>query len=918
MAEPLRQLDIRILGPLEVRAGERLLPLTAAKQKTILALLALHRGEVVSVDALLEALWGERPPVSAQTALQGYVSQLRRLLESGEAGGAALLVTRAPGYLLDVDQEVDLARFERLTASGRDALVRDDASGAARLLGEALELWRGSPLAEFAYDGWARNEIARLEELRLAALEDRLEADLATGRHGELVAELEALVAEQPLRERLHGHLILALYRAGRQADALEAYQRARAVLVDELGLDPGPELQELHRLILNQDDTLAAPERASRAPIVHLPTPLTPLLGRERELAEASARLSTPGVRLLTITGPGGIGKTRVAVELARRAADEHQDGVWFVDLSALRDPALVLPSIQQSIGADGNLASTLARKRTLLVLDNLEQVLDVAPELGALLGACPELRILATSREPLHLSGENEYPLPPLPEDEATALFLERARAIEADFAANGEVAEICRRLDGLPLAIELAAARVKLLSPPQLLSRLEQRLPLLTIGSRDLPDRQRTLRTTVEWSHDLLTDAEKQLFANLAVFSGGWSLEAAEQICNAQLDTLQALVDKNLIRAHGERFTMLETIREYSVEKLEEHGEATEARRRHIDYFIGRASEAAPGLRSHAEHVVLKEIAVDHDNFRAALAHALATNAIESMLRLAGALLEFWWIHGHFDEGRRWIEQGLATGDAVPPDVRARALDGASYFAYLQGDQDRAVECASESLRIWRAVGDLHGVTRALNELACAVEEQGHYRQASALYDEALEIARELRDSHGAIIMASNLAGVELLQRNYAHAEELLEEALQQANEHGYRVPYTVTQIQRAFLSLDRGLDERAHDDFMEALMASWAVEFIDGVSDCLGGLAAILTAKGDTTRAVRLIGAAQAFRKPSRIVPRKFVRDIELRVSAESRDRVGERAYAELIAEGRALSLDDAVGLLLERS
>src|SRR2546425_2907919 len=480
-------MEYRVLGPLEVRDGERSLPLAGAKQRALLALLLVKANHVVSRERLIDELWGEQPPETAVQSLQVYVSRLRKLLPPDT------LVTRPPGYLLEVaSDELDLQRFERLLADGHEALAQGDPERASAVLHEALALWRGPALAEFAFEPFAQAEIGRLEDLRLAAVEERIEADLALGRHADLIGELEALIAENPHRERLRGELMLALYRSGRQAEALEAYQAARRALVEELGIDPGSALEQLQRQILNQDPALALEPRPPVLKQTNLPVAPNALIGRERELAEAAALLRRADVRLLTLVGPGGTGKTRQALQLAADAVEEFDHGVFWVSLATVHDPALVEPTIAQTVGAKDGLAEKLAGKRALLLLDNFEHVAEAALALASLLADAPDVKLLVTSREPLHLAGEREFPVPPLREPEAVALFVERAYTAEPDDVS----ADICRRLDCLPLAVELAAARTKVLTPPALLARLERPLPLLTGGPPDAPQPQRTL--------------------------------------------------------------------------------------------------------------------------------------------------------------------------------------------------------------------------------------------------------------------------------------------------------------------------------------------------------------------------------------------------------------------------------------
>ena len=733
-------MEFAILGPLEVRDGPAPVRVPGAKERALLADLLVNAGRVVPADRLVEDLWGDDPPGNPANTLQGRVSALRRAL--GPAGGA--LVTRPPGYLLEAGPEqVDAGRFERLVAEAT-AAAAGEGPRAARQLEEALGLWRGPALAEFADQPWAQAEAARLEELRLAATEALVELRLAAGGHAGLVGELEGLVAAHPTRERLRGQLMVALYRSGRQADALGAYQQAREVLAEELGIDPSPELQRLHHQILLQDPALeaAVPDRA--LPRHNLPERLTSLVGREGELREVAKLVEEH--RLVTVTGPGGAGKTSLAVALAERLAAGYPDGVWLVELAALREPALLGEAVAAVLGLDEaggtgtpppsraeRLASFVPDKAMLLVLDNCEHLVEACAGLARrLLEAGPRLRVLATSREVLGVPGEVVWPIPPLavpaaaddtdagpaedarqataPEAlagfDAVRLFVERAASADPGFVLDAAsapvVAELCRRLDGLPLAIELAAARTRALPPAELAARLEDRFRLLAGGARALDPRQQTLRATVDWSWDLLEERDRRLLRRLSVFSGGWTVAAAEAVCGGDgleaaevLDGLFRLVDRSLIvrgttpavpltppvvAAGGDpaRFTMLETLRAYGAERLAEAGESGTLAARHTAWCLELAEQAAAHRTARPW---LRRVAADYDNLRAALDRTVAGRDVETALRLAAALAWFWWTT-HTIEGRQRMAGVLALADGQPPTPHlARALQASA---------------------------------------------------------------------------------------------------------------------------------------------------------------------------------------------------------------------------------------------
>jgi len=907
-----RRFEFRLLGPLEVASDGAVLPVGGPRQRALLGFLLLHPNENVKRDRLIDALWGDEPPERAQNALQVAVHGLRKLLgpERIETVGDAYRVRVEPG-------ELDLARF-------RELLERSP--------GAALALWRGPALSGI-YAPFATAEAARLEELRLAAIEGRIEAELASGEHELLVPELEALIAEHPFRERLRGQLMLALYRTGRQAEALDAYQEARRVLVNELGIEPMRELQELERAILRQDPDIDPPSPAPALKGVGLPAPPSPLVGRRLELAAVEAILRTPDVRLLTLTGIGGTGKTRVALAVAEELSGEYADGAHFVDLAPLAVPELVPAAIARALGVseasgqrlEDTLAETLRDREALLVTDNFEHVLAAAPAVGELLAAAPAVKVLATSRAPLRLAAEHEYPILPLElptqiersepdalvQNEAVALFVVRARSRRPDFEVTQEnaeaVAAICAAVDGLPLALELAAARMKLLSPEGLLERLHDRLDTLIARARDVPERQRTLRATIDWSYDLVSAEERSLFAQLSVFAGDFSIEAVDGICGVHMSTLEHLLDSSLVQpAADERFRMLETVRQRAAERLEEAGETEAVRRRHLEFFVELAEELRPSLRGTGAETTLVLVERDHDNFRAALGFARDRGLVELQLRLARAVHRLWYTRGYLSEGREWLEEALNADGPQPPQFRAPALTAAAAIAWRQGDLDAAEAYAAEGLEIFRQLGDEQELVGPLSILGVVAMSRDDFERALPLAEEMGVLARKVGDAYGLGMSLNNQAYVAWMAGDLERAEALWDECLTVAREADSSEVKAMAVSGLGDVALARGAPERALQRFREALAIYDELVAPELLADNCVCLAAVAKAEGEYERAARLLGAAASLRHASGAAeqPEGSVLTYLNEVTAAARAELGEEAFAEAFANGRA--------------
>jgi predicted ATPase/DNA-binding SARP family transcriptional activator len=772
--------EVRLLGPLEVVVDGEVHRLPGAGERGLLALLALQAGRVAPADRLVDALWGEELPANPANALQLRVSKLRRAL-AAMGGPAEAVVTRPPGYVLDAGlARVDAARAAGDVQSARELAAANDVAAALDAYRRALDTWRGPALAEFGDAPWAVGEARRLEELQLAAAEERLALELEVGRHAEVLDEIEALVDAQPLRERPYGLLMLARYRAGRQADALAAYQQARDVLGEELGLDPSPELRELEAAILRQDEALAAPSRqAAPAARPALPERVASFVGRDADVAALDGLIREH--RCVTVTGTGGLGKTTVAVEAARVAQYDFPDGAWFVGLAGLTADEQVVGRVGDVFGlpptdplhgetTEARLARQLGHRHALVVLDNCEHLVAAAARMvHALLAGCPHLAVLATSREPLGVAGEVQYALAPLEtsavggdgaalgEVPAVRLFVDRARAASRSFDPGTDelavVARVCEQLDGLPLAIELAAARVKTLPVRQLQSRLDDRFRLLTTGPRTADARQQTLRATVDWSYRLLEDTEQVLLRRLGVFRGAWAVDDAERVCGREpldpvdvLDGVGHLVDRSLVVPveGGERFRMLETIRQYAAERLADSGELEQVMSRHLTHLQELVAEAEPHLRSADQLAWRERLRLRHDDLVAVLSYCTAYPAEhgEEGLRLAAALGWFWYLGDH-EEGRRHLHALL---DAVPdasPAVRGQAWQALAMVgrpsACVVHPSASCARAAEQALPLFERAGDETGA--ALSRVLLAVEavpgttDQGLARLAEA---------------------------------------------------------------------------------------------------------------------------------------------------------------------------------------
>jgi predicted ATPase/DNA-binding SARP family transcriptional activator len=868
-----------MLGTLDVRADDGTeVVVPGARLRALLIVLALEPGRVVSTARLVDGIWGDRPPEQAANALQGLVSRLRRAVPG------MVVEARPNGYRLVIEPDsVDVARFESLVAVGRSAPARD----AARILREALDLWRGPVLLDVAGQDFFAAPLARLSELWLAAVEDRVDADLRLGHLPELVGELTSLVAEHPVRERLVGALMRALCAAGRSADALTLYERTREALAESLGADPSPELSALHTEVLRGTTPVSDVEERPRT---NLRAALTSFVGRDADLAQVGKLVGE--YRLTTLIGPGGAGKTRLASETARavldQMSDQTRDGVWLVELAPVATDADLPQAVLAALGvreqalngtpAD-RLATALSTRKALLVLDNCEHVVGAAAALAErLLGECPGLRILATSREPLGITGEALWPVEPLalpPQDAGMAeslsyaavrLLNDRARAARPGFEVTATAVRICRALDGMPLAIELAAARLRTMTAEQLAGRLDDRFRLLTGGSRTALPRHQTLRAVIDWSWDLLTGPERALLRRLAVFSRGASVDAVEHVCTDELvaashvpELLSALADKSLLLVVGDdRYGMLETIKEYGLRRLDEAGERDTVRQAHAAYFVRLAETADPHLRRASQLIWLDRLAADHGNIDTALRGAIAAGDARTAVRLVAAagwywLLE-WWLRGRKTEGAKLAEAALAMPGDVDDEARATACALSALFNLVgNGDEQKAAEWSATARQLVGGTERRHPILRLIGPVDGALWGSGDTDE-------------------------------DVTEDPWVHA---------------------MAQTSRALSEVSTGRrHEEAEADLLVALTAFRTVGDRWAISYCLTNLAELVAWRGDLAAAVGY--HVQAIAVVTEVVPREDTWKLRLRL-AQLRWQLGDREGA---AEAVAVTERDA--------
>ncbi|MFD7368792.1 BTAD domain-containing putative transcriptional regulator [Nocardiopsis alba] len=909
-----------ILGPLQVRASDgRVVRVPEAKVRTLLAVLLVHQGTPVPTDRLIDILWGDHLPANPSGVLRSKVSQLRRVLRQADPGCPDPVVFRPPGYLLRASPDaLDAERFQALLTRAR---ASEDLRTRATFLADALALWRGPALVDFADETFAGAEIARLEEHRATALEEQTEVRLDLGEHGLLMGELADLVERYPLRERLRGAWMLALYRSGRQGEALERHREFRDRLAEELGVDPGPDLVALHQAILEQDPSLAfgtSSQGPAARPPSNLPAPLTELIGRDDDVLRARRLLDE--ARLVTLTGAGGVGKTRLACEVAAQVTEGFGGGVWLVelasversyrqdrrpfDLSVTEAVAEVLGVRDESAGPGAvpvmggtplveRVSGALSGKEVLLVLDNCEHVVDAAAALSeTLLGSVPGLRVLATGRRPLGIPGERLQEVRPLETPPASAgpsasyrssavrLFAARAAATAHGFALDdgnaATVAAICRRLDGIPLALELAATRVRALGVHELAARLDDRFGLLSSGRRNSPERQRTLQAMIDWSWELLTEDERAVLRRLSVHAGGCTLAAAEEVCAGDgvdgtdvADLLTRLVDRSLVvvvdTGDTPRYRLLESVSAYCADRLGEAGEDLSTQRRFDLHYVALAERADPHLRGHGQRRWLRRMDDEVVNLRAALESTLRRDEAHLALRLVCAMSWYWVLRGRLGEGGRALARALALEGVVPDGLRDLARVWWAAVSALSGDDvdtDGILPSRSEAVRrardeerypvastraewllgsampesprgfeeespvdrslgTFRLLGDRWGVAAALSTRAWDALLHSDFTTVRCEAERSMELFRGLGDGWGLLQATDALAVLAQITGDYDRAEHLHRDGLRIAEELGLRteVSYKLSGLGR--VSLLNGDFEQA-DEFHRGAM------------------------------------------------------------------------------------------------
>ena len=912
------------LGPLEVQAGAQAVDLGPPLRRALLGLLLRAAPHAVTVERLIDELWPADPPRDPVRNLQVHVSALRKALAPRGGGGAPLETVGKAYQLVVTPDQVDLARFGSAYERARAAYAAGDLVEVAAATEEALVLWRGEAWADLRHLPALDQVAVGLDERRLEVVALRAEALLQQGRHRDLVPELEEVVARHPLREDLVGPLVLALHRTGRQADALAELARLRRAKVDETGLEPGQELLDLHRRVLVDDPALRVEDAAVRGRR-RLPAATTRFFGRASEIGELVALLRDPDVRLVTLTGPGGIGKTRLALAVAHELAADFPDGVWFVGLADVRDPALVLQAIAGTLEVDeaGDdfltpLRRHLATRRMLLLLDNFEQVDEAAPVVSELLGSAADVCALVTSRKRLQVYGEHVRVVGPLEEADAIPLFAARAREVAPwfDAGATNVIAQVCATLDRMPLALELAAARADEISLADMSSGLLARLELASYEMRDRTVRQRSLRGAVAWSVDLLTAPETAAFRRLGVFVGGFDADAAARVAGADEGVLTGLTRVSLLHVDGSgRFGMLETVREYALELLA--GDLAETADAHAEWQLRVAEDSLVGMRGPQRAAWFDRLAEDRGNMRAAMAWLVGRaesddrTAPELLLRLAAAQGIFWYHTSPGSEDVAWLPRAIDLAPDAPALTVGRAHHAMAICQGERGHADEALRHSREAYARINEADDPAWAARALNTLGGLTRDLGRPEEAATMMDEAIALRRRLADPALPLTLSLvNRAMIALDLDDTPRARSCLEESL----------AIETDPVERALVLrclADVALAEREHGQASDHLRSALGVLRRAGqryrLVECLETMAVLAVHLDEPALTATLLAAADAAlaEEESVAVPA----DVRFR-ERRTASALAALAPADLRAAraaGAALTLDAALDL-----
>jgi predicted ATPase/DNA-binding SARP family transcriptional activator len=912
--------EFRVLGPLEVVADDGApVPLGGPRRRSLLALLLIDANGVVPVDRLVDGIWGEDPPATAHGALQVHVHALRKAL------GADRIVTRPPGYVLRVDEEeLDAHRFERLVAAGDPGA-----------LGEALSLWRGPAFADVAERPFVQSEAARLEESRLAALEARIEADLVEGRHAELTAELEALALEHPHREALQVQRMIALYRSGRQADALAAYRQAREALL-QLGLEPSSELRALEQRVLRQDPALAPPAAGLQRPLVAGDR----LLGRDLERATLQALLDGGAHRVVTVTGTPGVGKTTLALAVTCITA--------VVELAAVEDAGLVAGELARALGCVSDpavplvelIAERLEQEHGIVVLDNFEQVMAARDLVAALAERAPSARLLVTSRVPLRIAAERELRLTPLEIPRAgeerpdaiagvpaVELYVARAReavpGLELTDRNAPAIARIARLLDGLPLAIELAAARVRVLGPEATATRLGEGIAFLRRAAPDRPERQRSVSAAIDWSYRLLEPEHQAWFRSLAALAGGGSLQLVEALREGDAtDALDALVDASLVVHHADedgtpRFSMLQPIREHALALLAAHGEEKDVRDRHLAHVLETAVSADRLRRQDLASYPLDSLRLEVDNLRAALDHAVAERRTTTFARLVCALAIFWTLDEAHEEALARFETAYSTiDDLETDDLRFAVTNGLALFSYFRGDIARALELSVQALGDDPGRLDPGEAGRALRLRSSIANALGRPDEALAALEQAIPLLERAGDRASAARSSFTVAEAHRRAGDLAAAVAAGEHAAEELAVLGDREGEGFAWLVVAAAHLTGGAHDEALGSLRRSLDAAESAGDASTVESAALLRARLAAEQGELGTAALLLGYARAAYEPRGGSRWEIEREYWEPVERALGDAMPAAERDRLIADGAALQPGVVASLIRE--